>query len=195
MKKIIFLGISLIIFLVPIGCSRQDKQKEVTIGITGNPSKVEDSDNIKENITTVEENNNIEIEEQKQSNITESENIDLTEFSKTMAFAEISNIFMTPKEYIGKTVKVRGTFAYFQAYDEHSQPIPDKYHFMVVIADEMGCCGVAMEFVPGEERVFPDEFPNEEEEIIVSGVIKKEKNEYGQEDVRLTDATIERIES
>ena len=194
MKKIIFLGIFLIIFIVPIGCSHQDKQKEVNIGITENSSKVEKTDDIKENIITVEEENNIKTEEQKQSNVTESENIDLTEFSKTMAFAEISNIFMTPKEYIGKTVKVRGTFGYFQAYDEHSQPIPDKYHFMVVIADEMGCCGVAMEFLPGEECVFPDDFPNEEEEIIVSGIIKKEKNEYGQEDVRLTDATIERIE-
>lgn len=190
MKKIAFLVISLIVFVCPIGCSHQDKKKEVDSKITEDSSELECSDNIKENAPTVDENVNNAME-QEQSNVEKSEIIDLTNFSKTMAFAEMTNIYATPKDYIGKTVKVKGVFGYFQAYDKHSQPVPDKYHFMVVIADEMGCCGVAMEFLPGEECVFPDDFPNEEEEIIVSGIIKKEKNEYGQEDVRLTEAIIE----
>ena len=118
------------------------------------------------------------------------EMIDISQFSKTMAFAEMSNIYFSPEEYIGRSIKVKGEFGFFQASDNTSKPIPDQYRFLVILADEMGCCGVAMEFIPKEEYKFPEDFPPKEDFITITGMITKDKNEYGQEDVRIVNATI-----
>lgn len=183
MKKISMLAAILIGFLLLAGCNRIETQKENSVlEESGIEAKSEGLINMKKETQSVDTD---------QIDIKEQEIMDITGFSKSMAFAEVSNIYITPEDYIGKTLKMKGTFKYFQALDKSTQPIPGKYYFMIIIADTMGCCGVAMEFIPKEPYIFPDDFPNQEEVIKVSGVIKKEKNEHGEEKIRLTEAVIE----
>ncbi len=56
--------------------------------------------------------------------------VDLTQLSSTMVYSEVYNMINTPEDYIGKTVKMSGTFnLYCQKMDENGQPDFD-YPFM-----------------------------------------------------------------
>ena len=189
MKKTVFLGVLLFILVFSVGCSNKYMQKEVEID-TMNNTPEENSDIGEENKPNNEKNINKQRIKEK-NEINKSEVLDLTEFNKTMAFVEIRNIYINPKDYIGRRVKVKGAFGCFQVHDKYSQPIPNKYQYLIVITDEMGCCGVGMEFLPTEEYTFPDDFPNDQEEIVISGTLEKVINDYGKEDIIVTSATIE----
>ena len=56
---------------------------------------------------------------------------------------------VTPEKYIGKTVKMKGTFA--QYHDEAA----DKYYFACIIKDAMACCSQGMEFELSPEYAYP----------------------------------------
>ena len=40
--------------------------------------------------------------------------VDLTKLSSTMVYSEVYNMLYTPDDYIGKTVKMKGAFAYYE---------------------------------------------------------------------------------
>ena len=90
--------------------------------------------------------------------------VDLTELSGVMAYAQIVNILEKPDDYTGKTIKMTGQYRalYFD-------PTQLYYHF-VVIGDEALCCQAWVEFVWSGEHTYPDGYPDEQEEIEVAGV-------------------------
>ncbi|MDD6211747.1 MAG: hypothetical protein PUB22_01135 [Clostridiales bacterium] len=71
--------------------------------------------------------------------------LDLTSLSSTMVYAEVYNMMSAPEDYIGKTVKMKGQFTYYQAYDEKGNPVPDQLYFACLIADAAACCSQGLE--------------------------------------------------
>ncbi len=90
--------------------------------------------------------------------------VDLTALSSTMVYAEVYNMMVSPETYIGKTVKMKGQFAYY--HDEKT----DNYYFACIIQDATACCAQGIEFVLTDDYVYPDDYPGVDEEISVIGV-------------------------
>lgn len=93
--------------------------------------------------------------------------IDLTEMSSDMVYATVYQILSDPNSYVGKTIRAKGVYT-ASNYEETGQ----YYHF-VVIADAAACCSQGLEFVWGDgTHVYPDEYPQEQAEIIVTGTFE-----------------------
>ena len=90
--------------------------------------------------------------------------IDLTVMSATMVYSEVYNMLLYPEKYVGKTVKMEGAYSYY--YDDEM----NCYYYGCIIKDATACCAQGLEFVPGDKYVFPDDFPNEGENVVVVGV-------------------------
>lgn len=90
--------------------------------------------------------------------------VDLTVLSATMVYSEVYNMMVSPEDYIGKTVKMKGRFAVY--HDEAS----GSYYFACIIKDATACCAQGIEFVPADDREYPEGYPQVDEEICVVGV-------------------------
>ena len=85
--------------------------------------------------------------------------VDLTVLSSTMIYSEVYNMMVTPEDYVGKVVKMSGTFNTF-----HDDSTGQTY-YLCVIQDATACCAQGMEFVLKD----PEGYPNEGEEVTVVG--------------------------
>lgn len=94
----------------------------------------------------------------------ESIDVDLTALSSTMVYSEVYNMMVFPENYVGKTVKMNGTFYVF--HDETT----GNYYFSCIISDATACCSQGIEFVLEDSYVYPRDYPKEGEEICVMGV-------------------------
>ena len=74
-----------------------------------------------------------------------------------------------PEDYIGKTVRMKGQFALYQATDANGQPVPDQIYFACVIADATACCQQGLEFVLAGDVRYPDDYPELGTDITVVG--------------------------
>ena len=115
--------------------------------------------------------------------------VDLTKLSSTMVYSEVYNMMYSPDDYIGKTVKMGGSFAICQAADENGTLIPDRIYFACVIADATACCSQGLEFVLSGEHTYPDDYPELGSEITVSGTFELYED-GGFQYCRLADAEI-----
>lgn len=92
------------------------------------------------------------------------DNIDLTRMSSTMVLAQVYSLTQHPEEFIGKTIKLKGT--YYSTYDEETE----KNYFFAVISDATACCQQGLEFIWNGEHNFPDDYPEDYTEVEISGV-------------------------
>ncbi len=104
-----------------------------------------------------------------QKDNTKSIDVDLTKLSSTMVYSEVYAMMTSPQDYIGKTVKMNGQFALYQATDANGQPVPDQIYFACVIADATACCQQGLEFVLAGNAKYPDDYPELGTEITVVG--------------------------
>lgn len=126
-----FISISLILVMILLMCSCSSESKEKT------------ADTINTTVNTAEKNIDV----------------DLTQLSSTMVYSEVSNMVSNPADYIGKTVKMKGTFA----TDENSM------YYFCVIADATACCSQGLEFILKGDAKYPQDYPNVGDEISVIG--------------------------
>lgn len=101
--------------------------------------------------------------------------VDLTKLSSTMVYSEVYNMMYTPGNYIGKTVKMSGKFSYYEDPDSKAQ------YFACIIADATACCSQGLEFVLNGEHTYPDDYPDLDSEITVTGsfdVYEENGNQY-----------------
>lgn len=89
--------------------------------------------------------------------------VDLAAMSGNVVYSEVLNIMMKPESYVGKSVKMMGFFGYY--HDENT----GQNYYGCIIQDAMGCCAQGIEFIPTEEYLFPDDFPEEGELVTVAG--------------------------
>lgn len=80
-----------------------------------------------------------------------------------MVYSEVYNMLVTPDNYIGKTVKMNGSFAVY--HDETT----GQYYYACIIADATACCSQGLEFELQESRAYPEEYPELGAEITVVG--------------------------
>lgn len=99
-----------------------------------------------------------------QPNGTEDIDVDLTALSSTMVYSEVYNIMTEPDSYIGKTIRMGGTYTVY--YDETS----DHYYFACIIQDATACCSQGMEFTLTDSYSYPEDYPDEGEKIVVTGI-------------------------
>lgn len=94
---------------------------------------------------------------------TEGIDIDLTTMSSSMVYSQVYSMTIDPQSYIGKTVKMKGQFAYY-----HDETTGADY-FACVVQDATACCAQGLEFSLKGEHTFPDDYPQEGEEVCVIG--------------------------
>ena len=90
----------------------------------------------------------------------------------------------TPNDYIGKTVKMKGQFAYYEDPETKSQ------YFACIIADATACCSQGLEFILTGENTYPNDYPEVGLEITVTGIFEV-YTENGFQYCRLKDAAME----
>ena len=86
--------------------------------------------------------------------------LDLTGMSTTMVYSEVYNIMVNPKDYIGKTIKMKGECLITPSDDN------TKVYYACLIKDATACCSQGIEFELSEDY----EYPQEGEQVTVSGI-------------------------
>ena len=88
--------------------------------------------------------------------------IDLTKLSSTMIYSEVYNMMSNPEEYLGMTIRMDGDLAIYK--------YPERNYYTCIIKDAAACCQQGMEFLWKGEHKYPEDYPNEGDGIIVTGI-------------------------
>ena len=112
-------------------------------------------------------------EEEEDENV----DIDMTVMSATMVYSEIFNMMLEPESYAGKSIKLDGWFSGYE------NPSNGKVYTMCVVPDATACCSEGIEFILAdrENLSYPEDYPEEEEDITIIGVydaVGDEEDEY-----------------
>lgn len=89
--------------------------------------------------------------------------VDLTVMNSNMVYAEVYNMMVQPTEYIGKSIKMRGSYNVFE--DETTHQI----YYTCIIQDATACCAQGIEFVPEDLDAFRAAGYASGDEITVEG--------------------------
>ena len=95
--------------------------------------------------------------------------IDLTALNANMLYAQVFEMTGDPEKYQGKTVRAKGTFAYYEGSDN------DDEIFAVFIADAAACCAQGLEFRRDGEYSYPEDYPEINAPITVTGTFNSYK--------------------
>lgn len=106
--------------------------------------------------------------------------VDVSGAEKEAVLAEISAMQLTPEEYEGRMVRVKGKY-HFNEVGE------DRYDLVNFDDDNEGL--VSLEFILPESYKYPDDYPKEGEEIVVEGVFDKIES-YGISYYAITNAKL-----
>ena len=109
--------------------------------------------------------------------------IDLTELNSNMIYAQVSDMVNESDKYNGKTVRVQGTFNYYQS------PETGREYFAALVSDATACCAQGIEFVLPGDAHYPEDYPEQGTPIEIAGIC----NVYLEDDqpfVELLNATM-----
>ncbi len=109
--------------------------------------------------------------------------LDLSMLSGTVVYSQVYNMMSEPETYIGKVIKMAG---YYSAYEDTERGVV--YH-ACVIPDATACCAQGIEFIWGGEHQWPDEYPEEGTDIIVTGRLET-YDEDGYQYLHLVDSEV-----
>lgn len=173
MKKIIcLLMISALIFSLA-ACSG-DKS-------TDSSSSIATTDSPKSDPTTIT-NDGTKADAKSSAPKAEGVDVDLTTMSSTMVYSEVLNMQQKPDEYMGKIVKMKGPF--------NVTEIDDNRYYACIIKDATACCTTGIEFVWAGDHTYPDDYPEKDQEITVTGTFNTYK-EGNSKYLQLKDAEVE----
>ncbi|MBR0280184.1 MAG: hypothetical protein IJQ81_01160 [Oscillibacter sp.] len=123
-------------------------------------------------------------------NAEEGIDVDLTRLNSTMIFSEVNRMMYEPEEFLGKTIRMAGQFALAFGYDEDGEVNPEQVYFACIIPDATACCSSGIEFERDGVYRYPEDYPEEGDDITVTGVFEMYE-EYGLEYYHLADAVME----
>ena len=92
--------------------------------------------------------------------------VDLTKMNANMIYSYIFEMVVEPETYTGKTIKVSGFF--YSVVDEES----GERYYAVIIPDALACCKQGMEFKWLGEHSYPADYPQENQEITITGTYR-----------------------
>lgn len=75
--------------------------------------------------------------------------IDLTEFSSNMVYAEVYHMISAPEQCLGKTIKIYGV------YELYVDPDIEREYHTCIVTDAAACCSVGLEFAPAGGQDLP----------------------------------------
>ena len=163
MKKITAVVLSLVLLLSFAGCGKNTKPADKS------KTKTEEKQtNNSEDSADSKDTTNLKID------------VDLTKLSKTMVYSEVLNMMQSPKKYIGKVVKMKGTCSVLD------DAINQKTYYSCIIQDATACCAQGLEFVP----VAGVTKPKDDQEIIVTGDFEMYQY-HGYDSFRLNNASVQ----
>ena len=90
--------------------------------------------------------------------------VDLTAISGILVYSEVYNMMSTPENYIGKKIKMEGTYTIY--FDDTYSTRYDA----CIVQDATACCATGIEFELSDELKFPEDYPEEGETITVEGI-------------------------
>lgn len=103
----------------------------------------------------------------------ESYDVDLTELSSTMMYSEVYNMVASPENYLGKKIKMCGNFSIYQ------DQTTGKIYYACLVTDASSCCSQGIEFVLEGDHTYPDDYPEINTVITVTGIFDTyEENGY-----------------
>lgn len=120
------------------------------INISGGSSNVGGNSNLKKDANN-NQNTNVDVID-----------VDLTTLNAIMVYSEVNNMMTVPEDYVGKKVKMNGKLAVYE--------YPERNYYTCIIADATACCQQGMEFLWAGDHKYPDDYPNEGDNIVVTGV-------------------------
>lgn len=92
--------------------------------------------------------------------------VDLTKMNANMIYSYIFEMVVEPETYTGKTIKVSGFF--YSVVDEET----GERYYAVIIPDALACCKQGMEFKWLGDHTYPTDYPEENQEITITGTYK-----------------------
>lgn len=107
--------------------------------------------------------------------------IDLSQMSGMMAYAELSSIIYYADDYVGKVIRMTGTAVSY--YDEQT----DTQYYAVMILDATACCSSGFYLLLAEGQTFPENG----QEITVTGELEIYEPYEGIQFLRLKDAVVD----
>lgn len=99
--------------------------------------------------------------------------VDLAKMSGTMVYAQVYQMVMDPRKFIGKQIRMKGIFSSY--FDDESK----RRFYGCVIQDALACCSQGLAFELSKPRKYPQEYPAEGAEITIEGTFDYEKEEDG----------------
>lgn len=105
--------------------------------------------------------------------ITKPIDIDMTKMSATMIYAQVFDMVIMPEEFIGKKIKVTGNFQVFI-----NDSTKERY-FSILIPDATACCQQGIDFVWLGNHSFPTDYPEQNQEITVTGIFSSIETDEG----------------
>ena len=69
-----------------------------------------------------------------------------------------------PEKFIGKTIKMKGL------YSDYFDQALGKHYYACIIMDATACCSQGVEFILTDDYKYPDDYPQQGDEITVEGI-------------------------
>lgn len=88
-----------------------------------------------------------------------------------MVYSQLFAMFAKPENHVGKTVRLRGTYA-----TAKPPGTTNRYHACFV-SDAAACCAQGIEFVTAAPLVWPGDYPAPGDPILVQGVFSLDEND------------------
>lgn len=110
--------------------------------------------------------------------------LDLSQMSDTIVYAEVFQMMIDPEAYIGKVIRLSGWF------DVFSDVETGMIYTSCNTSDATACCAQGIEFVWAGEHVYPQDYPAPGADLTVTGRFETYL-ENGYEYVHLVDAQVE----
>lgn len=163
--------INLIFILLFLSCNYKNNKIINPDSIKNNNFEIYNlynNENYKNQISEISENNNLINEniknEKVNSNLINNIDYDFTKMNYNMISAITFEMLVEPESYINKTVKISGNFA--------SSIHEGKRSYAVILWDVTGCCPTGLNFEIPETMKFPEDFPEIDDEITVTGTMR-----------------------
>ena len=106
-----------------------------------------------------------DVENKPDLSTTEGVDVDLTLLSSTLVYAEVYNMMYYPEDYVGKIIKMKGSF---NVYTDTEKGID---YLAVLVADATACCQQGLEFT-WEGHKYPEDYPKMGTEMTVTGEVE-----------------------
>lgn len=179
LKKICALVMCVIFSISLISCGKEDVKKPADPSKESSQNSQGANQNSKPPITH-------SIPKDSKPSKNDGSTLDLTKMSSTAIFSEVYNMMVSPEDYNGRRVKIKGNLAIGK--EEKTKRI----FFYCVIQDATQCCQQGLEFIWKGKHSYPKDYPKEGSEITVEGTFELYK-EKGKEYCRLKDATMKPV--